>query len=94
VTRLRVDLAGLAELVDRMAVVSAHLARVRKDVAARTAGVEWSGRAAERHADAAARWAAGAAEVDAALASLRRAVSTAHENYVAAASANRRMWSR
>ena len=93
-SRLRVELDRLAELVDRMALVEAQLAQVRSDVAARTSRVDWTGAAASRHAEAQARWASGAALLHEALAELRAAAAVAHGNYVAAVQANRHMWAR
>jgi uncharacterized protein YukE len=72
-----------------------HLSRVGRDVDARARILQevWTGRAAVEHAQAHARWATGAAEVQAALAVLRSIAVTAHANYQAATLANRRMWS-
>jgi len=93
-TRLRVELDGLAALADRMAAVEAQLARVHEDVTARTAHLDWSGAAAAEHAAAQRQWAAGAELLHAGLAELRAAVRVAHANYEAAGRANRRIWAR
>jgi WXG100 family type VII secretion target len=94
VSRLVVDLDRLANLVDRMALFQAHLARGYDEVTARVHSVQltWSGAAAEAQASAHARWRAGAAEVHEALGVLRSIASEAHANYAAAVAANRRMW--
>lgn len=93
-TRVVVDLARLAELIDRMEVVQAQLAAARHEVAARTRGLHgsWVGAAATAQAATHAEWDAGAAEVHAALATLRAIASDARANYLAAIVANRRMW--
>jgi WXG100 family type VII secretion target len=96
VSRLRVDLARLDDLVREMATVAAQLERVRGEVDVRVqqAGLVWTGRAAVAQSAAHARWTAGAAEVQEALESLRVVAERAHGNYAAALEANRRMWSR
>lgn len=92
-TRLVVDLAHLAELIERMEQYLAHLGALG-DEAARAERLHptWTGDAAETAARAHARWAAGAAEVQDSLASLRAVAAAAHANYEAAVAANRRMW--
>ena len=92
-SRLVVDLAHLAELIDRMEQYLAQLSRLR-DEALRVERLHptWTGDAAAAQARAQARWAAGAAEVHDSLASLRALAATAHANYEAAVLANRRMW--
>jgi uncharacterized protein YukE len=92
VSPIVVDLEQLAELVAGIETFQHHLSRVGQDVDARGKTLPWTGRAAAEHAHAQARWAAGAAEVQAALAVLRSIAVTAHANYEAAALANRRMW--
>jgi len=95
-SRLRVDLARLDDLVRRMESVAEQLDRVRGEVDARVqqSHVVWTGRAAVAQSAAHARWTAGAAEVQEALESLRVIAGRAHGNYAAAVQANRRMWSR
>ena len=93
-TRLRVELDGLVALADRMAAVEAQLARVHDDVTARTAHLQWTGRAAAEHAQAQRQWAAGAVRLHEGLAELRALVHVAHGNYEAALRANRRIWAR
>jgi|tagenome__1003787_1003787.scaffolds.fasta_scaffold16716916_2 WXG100 family type VII secretion target len=94
-TRLRVDLDRLDDFVRHAQRVAAQLDRVRGEVDTRVrdAQVVWTGRAAAAQVEAHARWAAGAAELHAALESLRVMAATAHGNYAAAVHANRRMWS-
>jgi WXG100 family type VII secretion target len=93
-SRLRVDLARLDELVAHLAKVERELldAGERVDARVRALHGSWSGSAATMQGAAADRWAAGAAEVRAALASLRTAAAIARDNYAAAVQANRRMW--
>jgi WXG100 family type VII secretion target len=95
VTRLRVDLARLDDLVRQMETVAAQLNQVCGEVDTRVqqAHVIWTGRAAVAQLTAHSRWTAGAAEVQEALDSLRAVAATAHGNYAAAVQANRRMWS-
>jgi WXG100 family type VII secretion target len=94
VSRLVVDLARLAELIDRLEAFHSHLLRTRDDVDARVRQLhgEWAGSAAAAQASAHAQWKSGAAEVQDALAALRSVAATAHANYAAAMLANRRMW--
>jgi WXG100 family type VII secretion target len=93
---LVVDLAGLAELGERMRRFETHVAALRTEVDRRMRELDaaWSGAAARSRETADAQWRAGAAEVHEALTAMRGVVTTAHENYLAAASANRRMWAR
>lgn len=91
-TRLAVDLAALAALVERMALFGDQLARVHDDVDARLGALQWTGEAAAAQAEAHARWSAATADLHGALAVLRSIAATAHTNYTAAAAANRRMW--
>ena len=93
-TRIRVELDGLVALADRMAAVEAQLARVREDVTARTAHLDWNGVAATEHVEAERQWAAGAVLLHEALAELRALVRVAHGNYEAALRANRGIWAR
>jgi uncharacterized protein YukE len=93
VTRLVVDLAHLAELIDRMEQYLAHLSVLREEaVRAERLHPTWTGEAAVAQAQAQSRWAAGAAEVQDALAELRAVATVAQGNYEAAVLANRRMW--
>jgi WXG100 family type VII secretion target len=94
-TRIVVELDRLSEFVDRMDAVAAQLrlACAEADARIRHLRDAWTGSASAAQAAAHAQWRGGAAEVHDALASLRCIVATAHENYAAAAFANRRMWS-
>jgi WXG100 family type VII secretion target len=94
-TRLVVDLAQLAELLDEMERAHGQLARVHADVTARVGQLHgtWRGPAAAAQVTAQARWAGGAVEVQEALAVLRGIVRAARVNYQAAVIANRQMWS-
>jgi WXG100 family type VII secretion target len=93
-TPIAVDLDRLAELIDAMERFGAHLSHLREltDMRVQALGDAWSGEAAGAHASAQARWAAGAADVHAALGALRSVAATSHANYTAAVTANRRMW--
>jgi uncharacterized protein YukE len=91
-SRVVVDLLRVGELVERMEIFQAHLGRAGDEVDARGRRLAWTGTAAARHEFAQARWAAGAAEVQSALAVLRSIATTAQANYRAAALTNQRMW--
>ncbi|WP_375477934.1 WXG100 family type VII secretion target [uncultured Jatrophihabitans sp.] len=93
-TRLALDLPALAELVVRMERYAARLAAAHDDVDRRVRAlpVSWTGEAAQAHSAAHAAWSAGAAETRHALATLSSILATAHANYSAAATVNRRMW--
>jgi uncharacterized protein YukE len=95
VSRLRVDLAQLDELVVQMRRVQDQLGRVRADLDAQVAELHstWTGGAAAMQALAHRRWTEGGASVEEALAALHAIAATAHGNYASAAAANRRMWS-
>ena len=94
-SRLRVDLAELDRLVERMCLVQQQLGHLRAELDARVAQLHltWTGEAAAAQVLAHERWAAGAAEVQEALAALHAIAATAHGNYSSAVAANRRMWS-
>ena len=91
-SRVVADLARIAELVDRLEIFQAHLARAGDEIGSRVRELGWTGGAAARHELAQARWAAGAEEVQAALAVLRAIAMTARANYHAATVVNGRMW--
>lgn len=95
-TRLVVDLDGLADLVDRMQLFADQLARTRDDADQRVAHLHlrWTGEAADQQAQAHQAWAHAASELQAALVVLRSIATTAHGNYASASAANRRMWAR
>ncbi len=93
-SRVVVDLDGLAELVERMQRFQAQLTRARTDVDARVQALHatWTGSAASAQAAVHAQWRTGAVEAQEALAVLRSIATGAHENYASAVHANRRMW--
>lgn len=93
-TPFRVWPAQLADVVERLARLDAHLERVAAQVERRVATLSgtWSGEAAEAQRAAHAEWQRGAAQMRAALATMRAIAGTAHANYTAAAAANVRMW--
>lgn len=88
------DLDALDELVARMARLQDQVARACRDAEARVRELRgtWSGVAASGYVAADEQWKTGAGEAQEALAVLRSVASTAHSNYVAAVTANRRMW--
>jgi len=90
-----VHLESLADVVERMAGFERAVEQQAADVAARVDRLHatWTGAAADEHALAHRQWTEGMHELRAAIAALRRIASTAHGNYSAAVSANRRMWS-
>ena len=93
-SRYTVSLAGLADLVERMALfdraVEARLAQV--DAVARSLAARWTGQAAASYATAHAECVRDVDEMRGAVARLRTAVATAHSNYSSAVAANTRMW--
>jgi WXG100 family type VII secretion target len=93
-SRVAVDLGALAELVERLARFEQHLTRTHDDVTRRVSDLHatWQGDAASAQAAAQHEWSVALGEVRTALYVLRRIGGTAHANYVAALSANRRMW--
>jgi WXG100 family type VII secretion target len=95
VTRLVVDLDELARSVERMRLFQEHLIHAHDavDSRMRELHVVWTGDAASAQASAQEHWAAGARDVQEALAALSSIAHVAHLNYTAAVTANRRMWS-
>lgn len=93
-TAFAANLPLLQEIVDRAAslerVLAEHVESL--DARARQVRAAWSGLAAEEYAAAHASWSTGARELHTALSSLRQVVTTAHDNYGQAVSANRAMW--
>jgi WXG100 family type VII secretion target len=92
--RIAVDPARLTAAVDRMARVEADLLG-RLDEAERAVqrlGSSWSGAAAEAHRARHQRWTAAAAELNDALARMRRIAAVAEHNYTSAINANQAMW--
>jgi WXG100 family type VII secretion target len=95
VSGFAVNLAALAEVLDRMARFERDVQQQLAEVQARVERLHaaWSGGAAEQHRQVNERWTAGAAQMHRAVGALRRTAATAHGNYSAAVSANRGMWS-
>lgn len=93
-TRHRVDLARLRDVVERMARFETHLISALEDVDRRVDRLHggWTGQAAEDHRAAHQRWRQGAAEMHQALVTMRRIAETAHGNYHGVTAANTRMW--
>jgi WXG100 family type VII secretion target len=90
-----VQLEALADVIEQMAGFERAAEQQAADVDARVSRLHttWTGAAAEEHALAHRQWTNGVHELRTAIAALRRIASTAHGNYSAAVSANRRMWS-
>ncbi|MCW2647245.1 MAG: hypothetical protein QOF87_1546 [Pseudonocardiales bacterium] len=89
-----VDLEMLQDVIDRMSGFERSLAERLDDIDARVGRLHatWSGDAAAEHRLAHRQWLAGAQQMHAAIATLRRIGATAHANYAAAIAANRAMW--
>lgn len=94
VTRYAVDLDQLRDSIDALARCEQALDEGLERVARRVVALHatWSGLTATAQAGAQAEWEAGATEMREALADMRRAATTARDNYLAAVDANVRMW--
>jgi WXG100 family type VII secretion target len=92
----RVRPAQLADVVVRLGALDAHLQAVVAQVERRVDELHltWSGDAAQAQRSAHDEWQRGAAQMRAALATMRSIAASAHANYTAAAAANVQMWSR
>lgn len=90
----RVRPAQLADVVERLGRLDAHLETVLADVERRVTDLHgtWSGEAAQAHREAHAEWRRGAERMRAGLATMRSIAATAHANYTGAAVTNLRMW--
>lgn len=90
----RVDLAGMQSLVDQAADLEKRIEDRLRDIQTRVADLHigWSGQAAEAHRSASAEWAAGAVEMNTALAELRAALEHARTVYTQAGHTNVGMW--
>ena len=90
-----VDLDSAAEVVESLTSADGELAEVISDLRWRMTRLHstWSGTAAGAHLVAHQDWAASYAEMQEALATMRRAVRSAAQNYSSAADANASMWS-
>lgn len=90
----RVDLVGMQSLVDHAAGLEKRIEDRLREIQDRLADlhVDWSGTAAEAHRIASGEWAAGAAEMNTALAELRAALDHARSVYQQAGVANVAMW--
>lgn len=89
-----VDMELLQCVVDRMAGFAHGLDEQLAHVDRRVSRLhhQWSGAAADEHAEAHAAWLAGAREMHAAVRTLRGIAAAAQRNYSEAVAANRRMW--
>jgi len=94
VTRFAVDLDQLDEVIGRLRLHHDHLESLdaRLMVAVRDLHDEWSGAAADAHADAQSQWDEGFAAMRSALAGMHAAAEVARDNYHAAAEANVALW--
>ncbi len=88
------DLDRLVEVTDRMATAHADLHRLADhlDDRNRALHLTWQGEAAEAHRVAQLHWDAGFSQMRDALARMRRAATTAHDNYAATADGNLSLW--
>ena len=88
------DLGRLVRVTDRMAAAHADLHRLADHLDARNRALHltWAGEAAEAHGSAQLRWSEGFSQMRDALARMRRAATTAHDNYAAAADTNLSLW--
>ena len=93
-TDFHADLGALEGLVARLAAFERRAESVTSgiDVQMQRLHGEWTGWAAAEHLAAHRQWVEGAARMRAAADELRSLVATAHGNYLAAATANGRMW--
>lgn len=93
-SRIKVDLELVDELVTRMGAFEQHVEALLDEVDARIRRMHgaWSGAAAAEQAEVQSRWTAGAHEMQQALRVLRSIAATARENYAAAVAANLAMW--
>lgn len=89
-----VDLDRLSAHVEHARAFTRRLEEVsaRLEVLADELGRSWSGRAADAHREAQARWALGEHELSEGLAAMAAVADRAREEYAAAAAANDRMW--
>ena len=93
-TRFAVDLDQLDAVIGRLRLHHDHLESLdaRLVVVVRRLHDDWSGVAADAHADAQAQWDAGFAGMRSALAHMLAAAEIARDNYHAAAEANVALW--
>ena len=89
-----VDLEELLDTIADMARSTTALDSLLSEVEARVGALHdvWSGRAATAQSAAQAEWETGFRSMRDALATMRAAAATAHENYADAAATNVRMW--
>ncbi|SDJ38062.1 WXG100 family type VII secretion target [Frankineae bacterium MT45] len=90
----RIDIEELADVVARVRGFAGYVDDRLEFLGQRvnSLGNVWSGDAANRHAEAHARWLAGAREMHSALVALQAAAGTAQANYSAAIEVNVGMW--
>ncbi len=90
----RADLPGMQALIDGATRLEQSIDE-RVDAVARTVAalhVDWAGDAADAHQAASVAWAAGAGEMEDALAQLRTALDTARTAYRSVGVLNHGMW--
>ena len=89
-----VDLDHLTQTIDELAGVEDHLESLLAELRHRTTVLHltWDGRSSAAHVLAQERWERGFAGMREALAAMRTAADSAHDNYSAAATANTRLW--
>ena len=92
----RADLEAIDDVVRRLRATHVELEEPASLLDQRIAVLHehWDGVAADAHADTHAHWEHGFAVMRAALADMRSAADTAHDNYLRAADTNLTMWRR
>jgi WXG100 family type VII secretion target len=93
--RYLVQTEELDAVIARMASYEQHLQEAIQNADKRVSAMHatWSGKAAEAHRAAHARWRADATAMHAALIKMRTIAATAHGNYTATIATNTGMWS-
>jgi WXG100 family type VII secretion target len=92
--RYLVQTEELDAVIARMQAYEQHLLEAIQNADKRVSAMHatWSGRAAEAHQAAHARWRADATAMHAALSRMRAIAATAHGNYTATIATNTGMW--
>ena len=91
----RVDPEALADAVERMAEFQRYAESMLSEIDSLVSNLHttWTGEGATAHAEAHRHWARGETIMREALAQLRAAAHTAHDNYTGAIAKNLSMWS-
>lgn len=93
-TRFRVDLTLLSEIVGRITAFDGHVGQALEDVDRQVDCLHatWTGEAAGQHRVAHEEWRRGVAGMREGLSKMRDAARTAHGNYTCAVAVNTAMW--